>query len=154
MINKKLNLILISFFCTLIIVLFVILVNQMFFQRKAINTNYPEIVKLQFEKLETVSTPEDQEKGLMNRDSLCEKCGMFFVFENEQLLTFWMKDTKISLDIIYLDKDKKVVKIYSDTIPNNTTNFYPSGAFSKYVLEVNAGYAKNNNITEGKILEL
>ena len=68
--------------------------------------------------VEVADTPEERSKGLSGREHLEEKRGMLFVFEQESRShCFWMKDTTISLDIVWLDKDKKVVDVRSRTQP-------------------------------------
>lgn len=112
-----------------------------------------DIKKLYFEELKFARTSEEKETGLMNVEYLCDKCGMVFIFENEQFLNFWMKDTLISLDIIYLDKDLQIVNIHRNTKTNQTSQIYPSKGLAKYVLEVNAGYSVNNNLEDRNIIE-
>ena len=60
-------------------------------------------------KVEIADTPEKQEKGLMGRKSLPENQGMLFIYDEPQDLSYWMKDTLISLDIIFIDDDMEVV---------------------------------------------
>ena len=95
-----------------------------------------------------------QESGLMNVTNLPEKEGMLFVFDDLQPRTFWMKDTLISLDIIYLDENLKVVNLYDYTAPNQTTVVYPSQLPSAYVLELNGGEAKKLNLAIGDSLSI
>ncbi len=66
--------------------------------------------KLSF-KVGIADTPEKQEKGLMFCEKLAEKTGLLFVFSNDRVHYFWMKNTKITLAIIYIDKDGKIVSI-------------------------------------------
>lgn len=91
-------------------------------------------------ELEIANTPEALTKGLMGRQSLPSNGGMFFVFDRPLPLTFWMKDTLISLDIIFLDSDLNVVTIYKSVRPNQTEETYPASAYSQYVIETNAGW--------------
>jgi len=101
--------------------------------------------------VEIVATPEEWSKGLMFRSQLHENSGMFFAFTDEQKRTFWMKNTLIPLDIIFVSSDFIVVDIKenfqpckADPCPTYTSK-YPA----KYVLEVNAGFVGRNGIREG-----
>jgi len=92
-------------------------------------------------KVEIAETSEEQALGLMFRDSMPADQGMLFIFPNEAPRSFWMKNTRIPLDIMYFDKDLKMVSISADTPPCrvNRCPSYPSKAPAKYVLELNAG---------------
>ena len=81
-------------------------------------------------------------KGLMFRESLPDKTGMLFIFPAEGLYSFWMKNTLIPLDIIWLDKDLRVVYIESFVPPCKSYDCpsYTPQTEAKYVLEVNAGF--------------
>ena len=81
----------------------------------------------------------DRARGLSFIEELPFNEGMLFVFENEGRHSFWMKDTYISLDIIWLDKDKRVVHIEKNTTPENEESLIPEKE-ARYVLEVNSGF--------------
>ena len=94
-----------------------------------------------------VTTPEDKAKGLSGVESLPEDEGMLFIFDPPEDVKFWMKDTLIPLDIIFINEDQEVVKVHQG-IPNDETLIeVPNIA---YVLEVNA----NSGIKVGDELEL
>lgn len=94
-----------------------------------------------------VTTPEDKAKGLSGIESLPEDEGMLFIFDPPEDVKFWMKDTLIPLDIIFINEDQEVVKVHQG-IPNDETLIeVPNIA---YVLEVNA----NSGIKVGDELEL
>jgi uncharacterized membrane protein (UPF0127 family) len=61
--------------------------------------------------VEIADTQEKRRKGLMFRENLCEKCGMLFLFEHPEKYAFWMKNVKIPLDIIYIDKEGTIVDL-------------------------------------------
>ncbi len=86
--------------------------------------------------------------GLMYRKSMEENQGMLFIFPKEDYQSFWMKNTYISLDIIYVNSDKEIVKIYKNTIPR-TLKSLPSEKKSQYVIEVIGGYTDRHDIKEG-----
>lgn len=76
--------------------------------------------------------------GLMYRTELKTNHGMLFIFPNVQMRSFYMKNTKIPLDIIYIDEDKKIVSVQKNAKPFDETTL-PSDAPAKYVLEINGG---------------
>jgi hypothetical protein len=84
----------------------------------------------------------------MYRESLAENAGMLFIFSSESPKTFWMKNTKIPLDLIFISADKKVAEIKENFEPCREANcpFYRSQAAARYVLEVNAGFVQKNDI--------
>jgi uncharacterized membrane protein (UPF0127 family) len=100
-------------------------------------------------KAELARTDSEKAKGLMNRQSLGSNSGMLFIYDTEEERAFWMKDTFIPLDIIFMDKDKKIVSISSNTKPNQTEELYYSNGKSMYVLELNAGRAEELEIKPG-----
>jgi uncharacterized protein len=111
-------------------------------------------IQLPLSKVEVADTPEKQAQGLMDRDTLCDTCGMIFVFEREQTLSFWMKNTRIPLDILFIQTDGTVVTVHENTTPFQTNPTYPSSKPARYSLEVNAGYAKKYNIAVGSKLDV
>ncbi len=94
---------------------------------------------------EVASTAQQHEAGLMNRESIAADSGMLFVFGDEQVRNFWMKNTLISLDVIFMDADKKIINIKQNAEPLSTAPFASAGP-AKYVLEVNGGYCAAKNI--------
>jgi len=103
--------------------------------------------------VERVSSPEDQAQGLMFRSFLDDNEGMFFVFPHEQNLSFWMKNTLIPLDIIFIDSSGKILNI-EEAVPceKDPCEKYSSTAPAQYVLEVNKGYSKEKEIKPGDYL--
>ena len=101
--------------------------------------------------VEIADTQEKQALGLMFRDSMPADQGMLFVFPNEALRSFWMKNCRIALDIMYFDKDLKMVSISADTQPCRTSRCpsYPSSGPAMYVLELNAGVAAELGVGPG-----
>lgn len=97
--------------------------------------------------LEVVCSQEDKAKGLMEREQLGENKGMLFVFENEQILNFWMKNTKIPLDIIFLN-DSFIVVSEAQMKPYdlNTTS---SKKIAKYAVELDKGFIEKYKVKAG-----
>ncbi|KHO46673.1 MAG: hypothetical protein QS98_C0002G0121 [archaeon GW2011_AR3] len=102
-------------------------------------------------EIERATTPVDRERGLMNRESLDEQAGMLFIFEREGIYGFWMKNTLIPLDIIWINKDGKVVHIAPNAQPcsGEPCTLNEPTAPAKYVLEINAGLAEKLGIKTG-----
>lgn len=90
--------------------------------------------------------------GLMYRDAMEQNQGMLFIFPVEELLGFYMKNTKIALDIIYIDSDKKIVSFQKNAQPYSEESL-PSNVPAKYVLEVNAGLADAWQLEVGDKIE-
>ncbi len=93
-------------------------------------------------KVEIADTPEKQEKGLMSRESLPENQGMLFIYDEPQDLSYWMKNTLISLDIIFIDDDMEVISVKQGQ-PMSEEPITEDDV--QYVLEVNS----NSGIEEG-----
>ncbi len=98
------------------------------------------------------STDEQRTKGLAVKDRLNENQAMLFVFEEEAEHTFWMKDMKFPIDIIWMDANKTVVHVEHNLQPCNTVflcTTYKANGDSLYVLETVSGFAQKYGITKG-----
>src|SRR5262245_985925 len=98
--------------------------------------------------VELASTPAEQAKGLMFRRQLPEGQGMLFDFHKEQPTSFWMKNTYIPLDMIFIRADGRILRIAENTVPLSET-LVPSGGAVRAVLEVIGGTAKKLGIAPG-----
>ena len=103
-------------------------------------------------KLEVAADHESRTKGLMQRDSLAEGTGMIFVFPDEELRGFWMKNTRIPLDIIYVNSQGAVVSTH--TMVPYSLKSTPSASPAKYAIELNAGEVAKNGVKAGDKLEI
>ena len=101
--------------------------------------------------VEMADTPAKRTLGLMNRTSLPEKSGMLFIFDSESEVGFWMKNTLIPLDMIFISADKKIAKIQRSAQPCKglVCESYSSERPIKYVVEINGGLADKLGIREG-----
>ena len=99
-------------------------------------------------KVEIAATPKQRQQGLMGREFLAENAGMLFVYPRERNLSFWMKNTPLSLDIMYFSKDGIWVSTAPHTTPL-TLESYPAAAPAQYVIEMVAGSAERLNIGAG-----
>lgn len=113
-------------------------------------------------RAEVVDTDATRQQGLMSRENLPEGQGMFFVFETEGRYGFWMKNMKFPIDIIWIDKENRVVDIKPNLSPcqevcesfaggdrEKSCEIFEPGTKALYALEVDAGFAKRNNIEIG-----
>ena len=101
--------------------------------------------------VEIAKTEKERETGLMNRSKLDLNKGMLFVFDSPGKYSFWMKNTLIPLDMIWIDRNKKIVDIKHDAKPCQSENCetYSPKSDAKYVLEINAGAADSMGIKIG-----
>ena len=102
--------------------------------------------------VEVADTDEERQMGLMGRDALAEDAGMLFVFDAEQQLSFWMKDTLIPLSIAFMDSEGRIVDI-QDMQPLDETP-HLSAEPAQYALEVNQGFFGTRGIQVGDSVEL
>ena len=102
--------------------------------------------------LEVAASNEDRQRGLMYRKSMPDDHGMLFVFQYEQPLAFWMRNTLIPLDIVYLDRFGKVVSV-SQMKPLDETGV-PSGWPAKYAIELNEGTAAKVGVKAGDVIRI
>lgn len=102
--------------------------------------------------IEIADTEYDTQTGLMYRNSMKEHQGMLFVFPDERPRSFYMKNTRFALDIIYLDQSKSIVSFQENAQPLNESSL-PSHVPAMYVLEVNAGLVSKWRLEVGDKME-
>lgn len=98
--------------------------------------------------IEIADTDFDIQTGLMYRNIMENNQGMLFIFDDEQPRSFYMKNTRIPLDLIYISKNKKIVSFQKNAKPFDESSL-PSNAPAKYVLEINAGLVDNWKVNVG-----
>lgn len=106
--------------------------------------------------VEVVSDEETRALGLMHRPSLRADRGMLFLFPVTDVHSFWMKDTLIPLDMVWIDDVSRVVDVKANVPPckaDPCPSYTPSGA-ARYVLELAAGQAASHRVTAGATLEI
>ena len=103
--------------------------------------------------IEIADTMDDRLRGLMFRKYLPENQGMLFIFDETEKRSFWMKNTYLPLSIAYISRNGIINEIYHMR-PLDTSVTYPSIYPARYVLEVNKGWFKKNNIKKGSKLLL
>ena len=107
-------------------------------------------------QVEVVTTLEKQALGLMYRTAMATDHGMLFVYKQPAQMSFWMKNTRIPLDILYFDQNLELINISADTPPCTTPicPAYPSAGPAQYVLEINAGLAAQWQLEKNEKLSL
>ena len=98
--------------------------------------------------IEIADNDYERQLGLMNRQSMEELQGMLFLFPQEEIQSFWMRNTLFSLDILFINSQKEIVTIHKNTKPLSEQS-YPSSKPAIYVLEVNAGFCERHNVNLG-----
>ena len=104
--------------------------------------------------VEVMRTPREIQRGLMYRALLPPDDGMLFVFPRAGERRFWMKNTLVPLDIIFVGPGLKVAGVVADAAPRTTTTRSLPGVESQYVVEVNAGWARAHGVEAGVPVEL
>ena len=106
--------------------------------------------------IEIADDDAERARGLMHRDALPDQSGMLFIHDAEEPQAYWMKNTKIPLDILYFDNGRKLVSQQRDIPPcslGDACPSYPSNAAARYVLELNAGEAARLKLQDGAELQ-
>ncbi len=103
---------------------------------------------------QVAATANDRKRGLSKKDSLPINTGMLFVFDKSDKWAIWMKNMKLTIDIVWIDENKKIIDIVKDAAPepdkkDQDLTVYRPMADAKYVLEINAGIVDLNNVKVG-----
>ncbi len=99
-------------------------------------------------KVAVADAPKERNEGLMDVHHMTENRGMLFIFDKQQPLSFWMANTPLSLDIIFINKKKQIVRIHHSTQPFSQKNL-SSGKPAMYAVETNGGFCVDHDIREG-----
>ncbi|MFH1173007.1 MAG: DUF192 domain-containing protein [bacterium] len=123
----------------------------MFFQPQNEKQITEVCLKTECFKVELAITDQEKAQGLMFRTSLPEKSGMLFIYKKESQPGIWMKNTKIPLDIIWLNQNKEIVFLAKNAPPGDEKDYahFSPGISASYVLEINAGWADKLNLQTG-----
>jgi len=120
--------------------------------------NHPEVVirtqagDMVRVPVELAVTPETRTRGLMYRRNLPSDAGMLFVFPETSQYSFWMKNTPLALDMIFIDEQLRVVGLVENAVPFSLAPL-SVGKPSRYVLEVHAGFGKRHHVQAGDQVE-
>lgn len=102
-------------------------------------------------QVEVVREEADRNRGLMYRRSMAESHGMLFDYDPPQVVGFWMKNTYIPLDIIFIGPDGRIIRIAEQTVPFSLEHI-PSGGVTRGVLEINGGLSRKLGIRAGDVV--
>ena len=102
-------------------------------------------------KAEIAATDDSRQRGLMFRDSMGTDDGMLFVYEDQQVRHFWMKDTRIPLSIAFANREGVIVRI-EDMKPFDTETRTSSLVPATYALEMNQGWFAKNGVEKGAVI--
>ena len=102
-------------------------------------------------QVEVAATPNARELGLQYRRELASNRGMLFVFPEQRENAFWMKNTPIPLDMLFIDRQRKIVGIVYDAVPFSLDSRSVPGA-SQYVLEINGGLSRRYGLAIGDVV--
>lgn len=107
------------------------------------------VVKKVSVEIEVARTQLEKEKGLCCRDYLPKDSGMLFVYDKPGNYRFWMRDTRIPLDMYWINSQKKIIHIEKNVQPESYPKSFGPAASSQYILETNAGFASAHSIVVG-----
>jgi uncharacterized membrane protein (UPF0127 family) len=102
--------------------------------------------------IEIAESEQERTQGLMGRTRIGENEGMFFIFPGEELRSFWMANTPLPLDILFVNAANRIVMIHRHTKPYSEESL-PSNSPAQFVVEVNAGFCDKYGIIEGHTIK-
>jgi uncharacterized membrane protein (UPF0127 family) len=105
-------------------------------------------------RVEVADDLAEQAKGLMDRTTLGENRGMLFVYPEERVLSFWMKNTLIPLSIAFIDSERRIIDIQDMKPLDDEPPHYVSAEPAQYALEVNQGFFEERDVRVGNRVEL
>lgn len=127
-------------------------IYESFLDNESFEQNIEKVYHIDFKYI--FKDPVDLQKGLMfQKHPLNENEGALFIMPTSKIQNFWMKNTYISLDLLFLDETGRVVGFIENTKPFDTNN-YSINKESKYVIELNSGFIHRNNIKINNIIDL
>lgn len=113
------------------------------FLKKKVSTDTVALIRVA-----VADNKSERNQGLMNVSQLPSDKGMLFIFDTQEPRSFWMANTPLPLDIIFVNEEKQIVRIHHSAQPFSEKQ-YPSGKPARYVVETNGGFCINNDIHEG-----
>ncbi|MEO5635148.1 MAG: DUF192 domain-containing protein [Candidatus Paceibacterota bacterium] len=138
------------------IVFAILLIFLIFHKTNKVEAPNPQYINIGGQKLQVdiADTPVKREQGLSGRTGLKVNEGMLFDFPNSGIYSFWMKDMKFPIDIIWINEEGKIVYIKKNALPDSYPALFTPENNSKYVLEVVSGFCDKYNIKIGDRVEL
>ncbi|MCK5126563.1 MAG: DUF192 domain-containing protein [candidate division Zixibacteria bacterium] len=99
-------------------------------------------------EMEIADNPDERQTGMMKREKMDDNQAMLFIFDNEIIRSFWMSNTLVSLDIIFVNSNQEIVSIEKNAIPYDKSHYW-SAEPARFVVEVVGGFCDEYNITSG-----
>ena len=151
--NKKNTIFLASFIQIILFLIIFISVSSLFF---IYNPGTEVCFNERCIDAEVMDTPEERALGLMYRPKINETEGMLFIFPEPKVVSFWMKNVQFSIDMVFIDENKSIVRIEKGVPPcyKEPCLTYSSIKEVKYVVEVISGFSDKYNLTENTIIEI
>ena len=138
----------------LYLLIFILIASFVFLFSRSSKNQISKVSFNNFEwKVEVVSSYMTRMRGLSERGFLEEKSGLLFVFPDDNLHGIWMKEMNFNIDIIWIDKNFKIVGLEENVSPLSYPKVFEPPTQSRYVLEINSGEAKKAEITIGDTLK-
>ncbi len=142
----------------LLIIGILVIVGTIFFvsQPKAASRTQPQAFIIGDTTLNLIiaATKDERTQGLSDRPALDQNTGMLFIFDEPGFHGFWMKDMNFAIDMLWLDKDFKIVHIANNATPESYPMLFQSEESASYVLEVNSGFSDLKGLKKGDILKV
>lgn len=101
-------------------------------------------------RIDIADNDPERARGLGGRAGLEDTEGMLFIFENEGMHSFWMKDMRFSIDMVWLDSDKRIIYIEENVSPETFPQSFGPSELSRFVIELPAGWIKSHNVRVGE----
>jgi len=124
--------------------------NQNIFLQKTTGNDIKYVkISGQMVKVDLALTQKEQEQGLSGRENLKNDEGMLFIFPKPLVNYFWMKDMNFPIDMIWIDKNFRVIYIQENALPSSYPDSFGPGVDNQYVLELSSGFSEKNNLKIG-----
>ena len=145
-----------SFIIYLILTILLLPAGWFIIQKLSENSATFQIQKIKINgipvEVELADTLEKRVRGLSGRADLSENRGMLFIYDTPGFYEIWMKDMEFPVDIIWIDKNGKIIDITKNVKPESFPKTFTSSGPAKYILEVNAGFSDKNNLKVGDLV--
>jgi len=126
-----------------------IFATNIFLNKKDTSSYKKIIIGNRVIKVENAKSVMEKQKGLSGRNFMRTNNGMLFIFSQSDYYSFWMKDMKFPIDIIWIDENLRIINIEKNITPDTFPKKFIPQLPAKYVLEVNGGWSDKNEIKEG-----
>jgi uncharacterized membrane protein (UPF0127 family) len=105
-------------------------------------------------QVDVATAPAEREQGLGGREHLAPDTGMLFIFPEDGMYRFWMKDMRFPIDMLWLTADGTIVGVHADVLPSTYPETFGADVPARYVLELPAGYTQAHDVHVGEVVLL